>query len=307
MTTPSILVTGGSGFVGRHLVEALRTRLPDAVLHTAPFEITAPDQVARAVAEAAPTHCVHLAAVAAIGEARDAPDRAWEVNLSGTLALARALRAARPEATLLFVSSADAYGATFRDVAPVDERCPLAPLNTYAATKAAADLALGAMAAEGLRVVRLRAFNHTGPGQRDSFVVAAFARQIARIEAGQQERVLRVGALDPERDFLDVRDVVRAYAEVVARADALEPGLVLNIASGVKRRVGDVLADLLRLADLDAPIETDRARLRPSDIPRAIGDAARARAVLGWAPAIPWERTLGDVLADWRARIRAGA
>ena len=178
-----------------------------------------------------------------------------------------------------------------------------APTNTYGATKAAADLAVGALAAEGLRAVRLRPFNHTGPGQSEAFVVPAFARQVARVAAGLQPPVLQVGALDPFRDFLDVRDVCDAYVACLQRADALEPGVILNLASGVPRRIGDVLDDLLRLAGVQARPETGAALLRPADIPMACGDATLARHLLDWAPRIAWEDTLRDVLADWRTRV----
>jgi len=182
-------------------------------------------------------------------------------------------------------------------------------MNTYAATKAAADLALGALAAEaGLRVIRLRPFNHTGPGQSADFVVPAFARQIARIAAGRQSPVLRVGALDPRRDFLDVRDVCAAYAACLRLDQAgtpIAPGTVLNLAGQTPRRIGDILADLLARAGVAARIETQADLLRPSDIPLAVGNAARARALLAWAPAVPWEQTLDDVLSDWRERVAA--
>jgi GDP-4-dehydro-6-deoxy-D-mannose reductase len=171
----------------------------------------------------------------------------------------------------------------------------------YGATKAAADLALGAMAAEGLRAIRARPFNHTGPGQTQAFVIPAFARQVARIAAGQQAPLMQVGALDPERDFLDVRDICRAYAACLG-AD-LAPGTILNLCSGQPRRIGDILQSLLDLAGVRAEIQTEAALLRPADIPRAVGSAAAARHLLGWAPAIPWETTLQDVLADWTKQI----
>ncbi len=298
-----ILVTGAGGFVGRHLLPALRTAFPDAELHTAPFEITNADTVDAATDAARPDAVIHLAAVAAIPAARLDPGHAWQVNLKGTLNIARAVLHRAPGCTLLFASSADIYGASFRTGAPLDEDALPAPLNTYAATKAAADLALGAMAAEGLRVIRVRPFNHTGPGQSAEFVVAAFAEQVARVAAGLQPPVLRVGALDPRRDFLDVRDVCAAYALCLAHTDALAPGTVLNLASGRPRRVGDILTALMAAAGVQAEIATHASRLRPTDIPVAAGDASLARRLLGWAPAVAWEQTLADVLADWQARV----
>lgn len=298
-----ILVTGAGGFVGRHLLPALGAAFPAAALLTEPFDVTDPAAADAALKAAQPDALVHLAAVAAIPAARLDPDRAWRVNLLGTLNVARAVLAHAPGCTLLFASSADLYGASFRAGTPLGEDALPAPLNTYAATKAAADLALGAMAAEGLHVLRVRPFNHTGPGQSAGFVVAAFAEQVARVKAGLQPPVLRVGALDPMRDFLDVRDVCAAYAACLARSDALAPGTVLNLASGQPRRVGDVLAALMAAAGVQAEVTTDATRLRPTDIPMAVGNPALARHLLGWAPAIPWDQTLADVLADWQGRV----
>ena len=302
-----ILVTGASGFVGRHLLAALARSCEGAVLVAQPFDVCDEAATRKAVRDAAPDACVHLAGVTAIAQARENPGRAWQVNLHGTLNLARAVLAEAPDCRFLLVSSAEAYGASFRTGRKMDETVPLAPMNTYSATKAAADLAIGAMVSEGLRAIRLRPFNHTGPGQTDAFVVPAFARQLARIAAGLQPPVMRVGALDPARDFLDVRDVCDAYVACLRQPDTrLPPGIILNLASGTPRRIGDVLAEMCRIAGVDVEIETDSGRLRPSDIPVACGDSGLAREVLGWSPAIPWDRTLRDVLDDWRARIAAG-
>ncbi len=303
MPARAILVTGSDGFVGGHLLARLATDFPDATLHAAAFDVTDVSAIDEAVARLRPDACIHLAAIAAIGEARDAPEHAWAVNLGGTLSLARALRRHVPDATLLYVSSADAYGSSFALGHPLDELAPLAPMNTYGATKAAADLALGAMAQDGLRVLRLRPFNHTGSGQSEAFVVAAFARQVARIAAGRQPPVLNVGTLDARRDFLDVRDVAAAYSLCLARADTLAPGTILNVASGEGRRIGDILDALLALSGVHATIEVEPARLRRAEIPLACGNAGLARTALGWAPAIPWETTLRDVLQDWRGRV----
>ncbi len=298
-----ILVTGSTGFVGTHLMPVLAQAMPAATVTAAHFDVTDRTAVREAVRGARPDACIHLAAIAAIPAAQADPDAAWRVNLHGTLNLAGALLEEAPDCTLLFASTAEAYGRSFQSGTTLDESAALAPMNTYAASKAAADQALGAMVSQGLRAIRARPFNHTGPGQSDAFVVAAFARQVARIAAGLQPPVLQVGALDSRRDFLDVRDVCAAYAACLARADAIAPGTILNIASGMPRRVGDVLDALLALAGVAARIETDAARLRPAEIPTASGDAAAARGLLGWAPRIPWETTLADVLTDWHGRV----
>jgi GDP-4-dehydro-6-deoxy-D-mannose reductase len=152
----------------------------------------------------------------------------------------------------------------------------------------------------GLDAVRLRAFNQTGAGQSASFVVASFARQIARIEAGRQPPVMQVGALDRLRDFLDVRDVCAAYVAALEAGSVL--GNVYNIASGTPRRIGDILDALLARSGVTPVVEVEPVRLRPTDVERVAGDAARAQRELGWAPVVPWDETLDVVLSDWRER-----
>ena len=310
MAPRRILLTGAGGFVAAHLRPLLRAAFPEAAIielggQGAKLDLADGPAVARFVADSAPDACIHLAAVTAVPAANADPDAAWRVNLLGTLSLARALQAANPQAVLLFASSAELYGRSFAAGVALDEGALPAPMNTYAATKAAADLALGAMAATGLRVIRMRPFNHTGPGQSPSFVVPAFARQVARIAAGLQEPRLQVGALDPYRDFLDVRDVCAAYVAALAHADSLAPGAIFNVASGIPRRIGDILEALMAMAGVQAEVSTGQALLRKAEIPTASGNASAARAALGWAPAIAWERTLADVLADWHVRVRA--
>jgi len=305
MTTPPgrILMTGASGFVGRHLTALLSVAHPDATLIMPDFDIRDAAAVAALVQEASPDVCIHLAAISTVAAAALNEDEAWQINLHGTLHLARAILRHAPDCFLLFVSSSDAYGSSFRAATKVTEDTALAPMNVYGATKAAADLALGSMATQGLRVVRLRAFNHTGPGQSAEFAVPAFARQIARIAAERQPPLLRVGNLDTWRDFLDVRDVCRGYIACIDRRDTLPPGTILNLASGQARRIGDVLRDLQAMAELEIEVQVDRSRVRESDLRMACGDASRARDMLGWTPAIPWDVTLQDVLDDWRARV----
>jgi len=300
-----ILLTGAGGFVGRHLRPALAAAWPEAVLVAGAADLRDADAVAASVAVARPDVCIHLAAVATVAAARDDEARCWDINLHGSLRLAHAILWHAPACRLLFVSSADAYGGAGASGAPLDEGVPLAPRNVYAATKAAADLALGAMVGQGLRVVRLRPFNHTGPGQSADLAIPAFARQIARIAAGLQPPLLEVGNLDTWRDFLDVHDVCAAYIACIERFDSLPPGGIVNIGSGHAQRIGDVLGELLTLAGTAVEVRSEASRTRAHDVVRTVANPARAHAWLGWQPSVPWSRTLSDVLADWRARVAA--
>ena len=271
-------------------------------------KVTALDVTNHAAVEAAlqshaPTHVLHLAGVAAPSAANTDPHLAWRVHLCGALNFARTILARHPDCWLLHAGTALVYGDSARSGFPLDESALLAPMDDYAASKAAADLALGALAHRGLKCVRFRAFNHSGPGQAKGFVVPDFAMQIAKIEAGVIPPLMRVGDLNIERDFLDVRDVVRTYALATRDAASLAPGVIFNIASGVPRRIGDVVECLLQHSYVKISIEQDPARLRLTDLPRMIGNAAHARACLAWSPEHRFEDTIADVLNDWRRRI----
>jgi GDP-4-dehydro-6-deoxy-D-mannose reductase len=300
-------VTGASGFVGGWLMRHLRQVGGDA-LEVVPLldresgDIRDAVAVAEAVRDARPRAVVHLAAVAAPAEARRAPREAWEVNCIGTLNLAQAILAHAPDALLVHVGSAEVYGDSFVDAtAPLAEEAPLRPRSVYGATKAAADIMIAQMAREGLRAVRFRPFNHTGPGQSADYVASAFARQIAQINRGLQEPILSVGNLEVERDLLDVRDVVAAYAAAVARPGAVA-GQALNLATGRPVRVERLLGILLDLSGLEVEVRTDPARIRPDEVPTISGDARRAESLLDWRPSIPLDRTLADVLEHWKNR-----
>lgn len=313
-----VLVTGAGGFVGQHLLVALRQTFPKAVLvgtsqdgsamagadavHR--LELTDPAGIAAVVAAVRPEACIHLAALAAVGSSFAEPEAVWQANVDGTRALAAAMHRCVPDAWLLHVSSIEVYGLAFRSGEALAEQTAMQPANPYAAAKAAVDLCLGEMALRGLRVVRLRPANHIGPGQTERFAVAAFARQIARIEAGLQDPVVATGALDRWRDFLDVRDVCKAYVAALERADTLPPGVALNVASGRSRGIREVLDDLLRLAAIEVRVDEHAAERRPVDVVTARCDATAARNFLDWSPTIPWERTLADVLAYWRGVVR---
>ncbi|WP_426955870.1 GDP-mannose 4,6-dehydratase [Muricoccus radiodurans] len=313
-----ILITGAGGFAGLHLLPALRAAYPGAVLIGASRRGAVPgtdeslhldlDDTAAlpdAVAQARPDAVIHLAAQSDVAASFRDPPGTWRTNLWGTSALGEAVLRAAPAASFLFASSGEVYGLAFQAGRPLDEESYFAPANPYAASKAAADLAVGEMALRGLRAVRLRSFTHTGPGQTPGFVVAAFARQVARIEAGRQEPVVRAGALDRWRDFLDVRDVCAAYVIALRAAQRLPPGMAFNLCSGIPRRVGDILDALLALAGLTARVEQEPALLRPTDVTRVQGDPSRIGRTLSWAPQVPWEETLRTVLDDWRGRVAA--
>lgn len=313
-----VLVTGASGFVGGHVLPALRAAFPAARLiagvHrravqgwddsiTLPFGDEAGLRVALATAR--PDAVLHLAAQANVAASFEDPAATRAANTDGTLKLARAMLAVVPECRLVFASTGEVYGLSFRD-GPAREDTPFQPTNPYAEAKAAADTALGVMAGEGLRVLRMRPLNHVGPGQSRGYVLTDFARQVALFEAGRPEHpTLQVGALDRWRDFLDVRDVCAGYARALARFDALENGLAFNLASGIPRRVGDMLEALLALAGIRPRIEEAATALRPHDVIRTEGDAGRAAELLGWAPRIAWNDTLVAVLDDWRMRVAA--
>jgi GDP-4-dehydro-6-deoxy-D-mannose reductase len=312
-----ILITGALGFVGPYLSQALRSVCGDVTIlatgrtagehpllgAVSALDVTDLSAVRDRIRHYQPTHVVNLAGLAAPTAATSDPTAAWQVHVQGALNLAYAILDEAPRCWLLSVGSGLVYGESAKPGLPLDENALLAPVDEYAVTKAAADLALGALARRGLQSIRFRPFNHFGPGQAETFVIPAFAMQIAQIEAGLAEPVIHVGNLDAERDFLDVRDVVDAYALAVRSAEDMQaPGIILNIASGVPRRIGDILGRLLSQSRVRIEVEQDPMRLRPSDVPRMVGDADRARQKLGWTPSRSFDDTLAAVLDDCRTR-----
>jgi GDP-4-dehydro-6-deoxy-D-mannose reductase len=300
------LVTGAAGFVGCHLVRALLAEGCEVFGalqpgHAAPaggagvrwleMELTSSPSIAAALAAARPDRVYHLAGQASVGESLRDPLATWEVNATGTLRLAEAVRG---DTRLLFVSSAEVYGVVPEAGQPIAESRRLHPTNPYAASKAAAEMAvLEAAHAHGTHVVIARSFNHTGPGQDPRFALAAFASQLAAIRAGAAEPVLRVGNLQARRDYLDVRDVARAYLTLLETG---APSTVYNVATGEAHAMAELVQTLVDLSGTGARVEVDPARVRPLDVPLLSGDPAALRA-LGWAPAIPLRRTLADLLA----------
>ena len=295
-----ILITGAGGFVGGYLFDALIKRWPASEIigighSTSPIgAVDICDSVAvnKVVSDCRPDIVVHLAAQASVGALeQDGQEQTWRVNIGGTLNLALAVARYSPLATVLFASSSEVYGLAFGSD-PVDEAIPPRPVNAYAKTKLLGEKLLSDVLPKTARLIIARPFNHTGPGQREDFVLASFAGQIARIEAGVQEPVIQVGNLDARRDFLDVRDIVAAYCQLIAAAPSIEPRITCNIASGTSQPVRSLLTLLQRASRVPFDIIVDPARLRPSDIPIACGNSAYLRGLTGWSPGVSIEETL---------------
>ena len=310
-----ILITGANGFVGRHLVAALNAlpNAPDIVAATygekAPgpagvqiksLDVTDAEQTLTVIRAAQPTHLIHLAGIASVSHASHDVRKTWEVNAQGTLNVALSIQEAAPECRLIFCSSAQVYGRSFRSGKPLTEDARLEPLNIYASSKAAADLLIGQLADIGLRAIRLRPFNHIGPGQSLEFVVPSFASQIAAIERKAQEPILKVGNLLMRRDFLDVGDVVDAYVETVRRFDQLPNGAIFNIASGEAIAIEAMLKTLLSMSAREIKVVEDPEKMRPNDMPLMVGNSGAARRALEWKPRRSLTDTLRSVLDYYR-------
>nr|WP_252345421.1 NAD-dependent epimerase/dehydratase family protein [Gluconobacter sp. P1C6_b] len=299
-----ILLTGGQGFVGQHLKARLKDRIPGHVLLEDPMDIRDRAAVERFVKDEKPDACLHLAAVSSVARAKAENAEAWTVNLDGTLILAETFETHAPHASFVFVSTAEIYGASFSSGQPLDESAVIAPVNAYASSKAAADLAIGNLSQEGLHGLRLRSFTQTGTAQDEEAILPFLAAQVARIEAGQQAPAITVGYPDAGFDITDVRDACDAYIDALALPQPLPNGTALNICSGITRSVRSMARDLLEVAGISASLEVDATIPCPSGLPSMQGNPVAARHALGWAPRIPWHETLVTVLNDWRYRIR---
>jgi GDP-4-dehydro-6-deoxy-D-mannose reductase len=314
-----VLITGIDGFAGRHLAERCAARgatvtgagrraagdsrlAPD--LEYVECDLLDEDQVDDCVREAAPERVFHLAAEAAVARSWADPAGTITRNVEMSVNLLEAIRHHARSARVLLACSGEEYGEP--DRLPIDEEHPLRPRNPYAVSKAAVDL-LGGLyqEAHGVHVVRTRAFNHTGPGQSDAYVVSSFARQIAEAEARSEpgaEVEIVTGNIDVRRDFTDVRDVVAAYWLALEHADAG----VYNVARNAATAVADILASLAAQSQLRVSQRTDPERLRPHDTLEVRASHDKLTQATGWQPAIPLEQTLRDTLDWWRAQVAAG-
>ncbi|MBO9325962.1 MAG: GDP-mannose 4,6-dehydratase [Roseiflexus sp.] len=313
------LITGINGFVGGHLAEHLLSsgrwevtgiaRQPALTLETLTGRVTYitadlsdREQTLGALASIRPDVIFHLAGQSNVPHAFADPHTTVQVNIGAQINLFLSVLQLRIDPLIIVASSNEIYGLVRPEDLPINEQTPLRPVNPYAVSKAAQDLfAYQYHISHRLRTIRLRPFNHIGPRQTEAFVVPAFAAQIARIEAGLQPPVLRVGNLAAERDFSDVRDIVRAYELAALHG---EVGAAYNVGSGQAVGVQRILDILLTFSTHDIQIEPDPSRMRPSDVPRMVCDASRFRADTGWTPRIPLEQTLFDTLEYWRFRVQ---
>jgi GDP-4-dehydro-6-deoxy-D-mannose reductase len=318
----TVLVTGIAGFVGSHFAEyALRqgavvvgSRLPggnsDAIAHIHDdlqlFDVDLRDPVAvrRFVDRARPAWIVHLAAQSFVGTSWDAPAETLANNVLSQLNLLEAVRETGTQPRFLVVGSSDEYGDVQESELPIDEHAPFRPLSPYAVSKVAQDvMGYQYWRSYGLPVIRSRAFNHEGPRRGEAFVTSSFARQIVEIEARLREPVIRVGNLKARRDFSDVRDIVRGYWRLLEEG---RPGEVYNLCSGRAWSIQAILDFLLREAGVgQIAIRQDPALMRPVDVPVLVGDARKILRAVGWRAEIPFEQTLRDMLAYWRAQVAA--
>jgi GDP-4-dehydro-6-deoxy-D-mannose reductase len=312
-----VLITGAAGFVASHLVEFLRQEEPDAEIYglarphgtraslprvtVIEADLLDATGVDAAVAMAQPDRIVHLAA-------QSSPQKSWQdaeatlsTNVLGTLHVLESARRCRTPPRVLLIGSADEYGLAQPSDIPLRETTALRPNSPYAVSKIAQGyLGLQYALVHGLPVIRTRTFHHSGPGRGEIFAESSFARQIVECELGRREPTLAVGNLDAVRDFADVRDVVRAYWTLLERG---ESGEVYNVCTGRGRRIRDLLELLIKISGVRVEVRVDETRLRPADIPVLVGDPEKLEKATGWEPRIPLERTLKDLLNDWRTRL----
>lgn len=313
-----VLITGITGFAGPYLAEHIADVSTDAEIcglawgvvdddvrqllgprvYLLPGDVTDPPSLLEALEKSRPDIVFHLAAVSSVSGSWSDAARCFEVNALGTVHLFEAMRSLGIAPTTVVSSSADAYGMAGDGYLTEDQL--LRPVSPYGVSKAALELtAYQYYAGSGIPTVRLRLFSHTGPRRPARFVASSFAKQIAEIEQGLRPPLLKVGNLDVQRDFTDVRDVARAYWLAASRGD---PGAAYNVCSGQAIRIRELLDQLLAMTDHQVEVVVDPNRVRTTEIPILAGDGARFTGDTGWKPTIPLRQTLADLLEWWRSK-----
>jgi GDP-4-dehydro-6-deoxy-D-mannose reductase len=317
----NVLITGITGFAGSHLAEYILAHHPGVRVHgiirwrsrmdniahlTGKIELHEADlkdmvSLKKALAASRPERIFHLAAQSFVPTSWRLPAETFMINAVGQVNLFEAILDLKLDPRIQIAGSSEEYGMVHPDEVPMKETNPLRPLSPYAVSKVAQDmLGYQYFKSYGLKAVRTRGFNHTGPRRGDVFVTSNFAKQVAEIEKGRREPVIFVGNLDAQRDFTDVRDMVRAYW---LAAEKGEPGDVYNLGSGQAVTMRDMLDRLLASSKVKVRIQVDPDRLRPSDVPILLSDSSKFRKLTGWAPTIPFDKTLADLLEYWRRQV----
>jgi len=306
----NIVITGITGFAGSHLTEHLIRKGHRIRGLGAPQDSLSNQNALERLLDPNPDYIYHLAAQASVPRSWDDPRETFRINVMGTLNLVECLKELHPCPRMLYVSSADVYGASAKSYCSsnpsepsslLTEDIPLQPMNPYSLSKAAADnLCYQLSQQDDLPIIRVRAFNHIGPRQGIGFAAADFASQIAMGEMDPDRRTICVGRLDAVRDFTDVRDMVRAYELAIAKG---EPGAVYNICSGKGYSLQELLDGLLSLSSVGFEVVQDQALLRPIEIPCFVGSNKLFVDTTGWSTEIPWSQTLTDILEDHRQHL----
>lgn len=317
MSKHRILITGASGFVGQYLQKELQSRaLEDDIalfpsshinLNKLSADITDYNQVSSLIHHCKPTAIIHLAAIAAPHIAQENYRLAFDVNVTGTINITQAILKHSPETRLIYASSSACYGRSFLNMPAtgIEEDAPLQPYNIYSSTKMSADILLQQLHQQGLKVVCFRPFNHTGAGQKDIYVAAAFAKQIAAITLKKQQPVIEVGNITTKRDFLDVRDVVRAYADAALSDDNLIHGEAYNLSTGKPLQIQTILQKLAHFCPERIEIQINKERWREADIQIASGNPKKVKTAMNWQPEINISQTLSNLYDDWLRILRS--
>lgn len=307
------LIIGGAGFVGAYLIRELSSAGAEVHATCLPFEkigescgvhtldIMNMDDISALLDELSPDVVYHLAAQSSVAVSWKKPQLTAEINVIGSINVLEAVRnAAKKDMRVIMIGTGEEYGFIREDACPLSEDEPLNPGNIYAATKACQEMISKIyVRAYKMDIVMVRAFNHSGPGQSDMFVISDFCRQIAEIESGKKAPEMCVGNLTAMRDFTDVRDVVRAYRLL---ADKGVSGRVYNVGRGRAVDIQFILDTALGLSDKSITVKQDPARMRASDIPIIEPDVSRITEDTGWKPEISMEQTISDTLSYWRER-----
>ena len=313
------LITGIAGFVGSHMAELLlsqgyevwgmsrpRSKMDHiesikSQLHLEDADLLDSHSLYTTLSKIKPDYIFHLAAQSFVPTSWGSPAVTLETNIVGSANVFEAVRQVGIDPVIQIACSSEEYGMVYENEVPIKETNPLRPLSPYAVSKLAMDyLGYQYFESYGMKIIRTRGFNHTGPRRGDTFAESTFAKQIALIEKGKQEPIIYVGNLEAQRDYTDVRDMVRAYLLAVQKCD---PGEVYNIATGHAIKIEDVLKMMLAMSTVKVEIKQDPSRMRPSDVPILIGDTKKFTEKTGWKAEIPFEKTAADLLNYWRERV----